>query len=69
MSESNVPSNLWALIREIEDRVDRETDLLTDDEIRARLNGERPIKIKPKSFRRRISEADHIHARAFGIKL
>lgn len=56
-------------IQEIQERVDRETDLLTDAEIIARLNGETPTEIKPKTFRRRITKADHIHARALGVKL
>jgi hypothetical protein len=44
MSEPNVPSNLIELILEIQERVDRETDLLTDDEIVARLDGEWQIR-------------------------
>ena len=61
--------NILELIREIQERVDRETDLVTDEEILARLNGEKPVEVKPKSFRRRITKADRIHARALGITL
>ena len=63
MAKSNVP--LFAII----ERVDREADALTDEEILARLNGEKPVIVKPRSFQSRITAADRIHLRALGVRL
>ena len=68
MAKSNVPPdsvNVFAIL----ERVDRETDLLSDAEIYARLSGKKPIKIQRKTFLQRITAADRFHARALGVKL